>query len=1614
MSQQIYRKKSAKKAERFPIAFGSGQYVKTASIRQSFLFNNGSTLEFNSQKEKMIAKFKAEDVYEHVQFPVGAVLADIHETQFLLPEPQQVQMVDGSIAVQVLAQNALQAVIHAASLAAPGYNVEMRGRLLHEIAMDHNRKVLALQQTRPALMARYEDAHKTWVAERTKFEKKKAGCMKVFHEIFGPTTLATLQPSLSISHYRTAWFTVCQHNAQVNLGQANMNQMLNQLTNVHFNAAHTTLADLEADLGNIYLSLLQIDVPTPDTMKLHHLVNALAKSPGQEFKHVIDHVQLLNVAYPQAREMFYVKDAQLRVASDFTRSNDAIEARLKVVQAVKKKVCNHCKRKGHPTEKCWYKAPCSVCNKTGHSDGFCVKGKGPATKSGTTTNSTTVNDRFNNQTSDYSSSSVLNTIHPDYILHDSKITDDIYVDNSCTATVERTKLLGIIPGNVSDQLIFRVTVVLASLISKHKSLLWRIILDSGASSHMLPYSMMLINTRSAQGEVIMGDENSRLPIEGMGDTNISYISDVLYVPDLTVGVISVSAFDKKQCTTVFSDGVGIVYDCDGSIILTSTQASNGLYEVDALYIDYLCGVSSKLLHYTESSPQSCQTSSYEHCNCTMKRYERVERTLTGESEVLQGVTNNYPTVEVGCMCRHRLMHVRNNIDCRGQSDAKGTEILINHARCFTAQDSTVQLNPLEILHSEWGHLGEKNIKRALKDNIVKGCRYNYNDVKDLTMRVCFDCLQGRMKAKSSSPTTSHSWTPFEKIAVDFKGYFSKKGYHGERGFMLFVDYATNYVHAELVKSKSEHVRTLKDYKLKIIDKYGKTWKVLQTDSESIFKSQLVANWIRNHEIRLQLSTPYQHWQNGQVEVFVGIVMDKSRTLMCTYLTPAKYWGFAVLYACYVINRMPTSDHATSAYETLTGEKPDVSWMVPFYAPGVFHLTHEERKTPWSVKAEPCRMLGYADGYLNAYYVLNIRTQKVVVREHCIFSNNVSEDDVADVDIDESELRDDIDNLEDMIEQDPEFEESNNTDRVDDSDDDDVTSNESLFSAEYHDLHHLSTDWYADVIHQVHNTLALPPNPKSVDEALAGPDAAKWEAAIAKEVSQFKTRDTFGPAEQSGRGMKTKLILYYKYDGDYNIVCKARLVVCGYSQRKGIDYHETYSPTTTNPIVFLLLHLAGNKRMHTASFDVSAAYLEGKSDTRMYAWLPAELQSTRTKVRIEILGNWYGSKQAGKIWNDLFHTVVLKMNFIQCPVMPCLYIWVDGSDIIMLTVHVDDGLLVCSNLQLAEQFMSALLQHVRKAVLYNTVKLYLGMDITCTSDGSVYSVTQCRYIEKEFADYHHSVKTPMSVTSNLRIANPNTDNAPLLHDTGRFRYLADRTRPDILVAVGEVSTGGADAPSDDHVRVSHRIMNYLTCTKDACINLGGDGAVEMFAYCDASYITVGKCKSRLGSCIFMGYNAGAISSVSKNDTLVSHSSTEAEIKAIDMVCREIVYMRDVLKFLGYEQSNPTRIYVDSCSAIELCKILKVNHKARHINMRIHYIRELINARIIELVFVPTKFNVADVLTKALSYELHVRHIDILMHGHGGVDIEFMRRNKSYSMYMEEVNISDVMEEGEIIS
>jgi hypothetical protein len=257
--------------------------------------------------------------------------------------------------------------------------------------------------------------------------------------------------------------------------------------------------------------------------------------------------------------------------------------------------------------------------------------------------------------------------------------------------------------------------------------------------------------------------------------------------------------------------------------------------------------------------------------------------------------------------------------------------------------------------------------------------------------------------------------------------------------------------------------------------------------------------------------------------------------------------------------------------------------------------------------------------------------------------------------------------------------------------------------------------------------------------------------------------------------------------------------------------------------------------------------------------------------------------------------------------------------------------------------------------------------------------------------------------NLRDELPNPNNESLLPITGSLRFICDRTRPDILVATGELSTGAI--PSNLHYKVAEQTELYLKNTIYKCLKLGGAIKLRHFAFCDATYITTGKAKSRLGHCQFLNADSGAIKCVSQNDKTVSHSSMESEIKSLDLVINAVILTRNILIFLCYALTEPTIIFIDNMSAIELCKTLKQNHKARNINMRIQFIRECINNRLIELVFVPSEENVADVLTKPLSKETFNKHTDKLFNGFGG-DIDYLLKNSvSYIDVCNAINIHE---------
>jgi hypothetical protein len=311
----------------------------------------------------------------------------------------------------------------------------------------------------------------------------------------------------------------------------------------------------------------------------------------------------------------------------------------------------------------------------------------------------------------------------------------------------------------------------------------------------------------------------------------------------------------------------------------------------------------------------------------------------------------------------------------------------------------------------------------------------------------------------------------------------------------------------------------------------------------------------------------------------------------------------------------------------------------------------------------------------------------------------------------------------------------------------------------------------------------------------------------------------------------------------------------------------------------------------------------------------------------------------------------------------------------------------------------LLTKVKNVEVFNPTEngiKYIGMRIMKVNSEkfTYFQLDQSEYINKmdiyDTSELSSRIpKIPMPNQVNLRIEKANPNNNSLLPVTGTLRYLCDRTRPDILLATGEISTGGAEGPSDSHLKVAKQIYQYVKNTSDIKLKLGGEtifgilGDVLHFYMTDATFVTIGNSKSRLAFCGWIGTDNGAYNCVSVNDNTVSLSSTESEIKALCLCAMNIMHTRRMLRAIGYNL-KPTYVFVDNKATIELAKTLKLPARTRHIQPKINYIRERINHGDIQILFVPTKYNVADTLTKALPAESFHDHADKLLNGFKTID------------------------------
>ncbi|CAI7872892.1 unnamed protein product [Closterium sp. NIES-54] len=220
--------------------------------------------------------------------------------------------------------------------------------------------------------------------------------------------------------------------------------------------------------------------------------------------------------------------------------------------------------------------------------------------------------------------------------------------------------------------------------------------------------------------------------------------------------------------------------------------------------------------------------------------------------------------------------------------------------------------------------------------------------------------------------------------------------------------------------------------------------------------------------------------------------------------------------------------------------------------------------------------------------------------------------------------------------------------------------------------------------------------------------------------------------------------------------------------------------------------------------------------------------------------------------------------------------------------------------------------------------------------------------------------------------------PLLRDelvqlyqsiVGSFMYASTTTQPQIAYAVSQLSKV-VSCPKAFHLQAAKRVLRYLKgCVKSGIFYPAySKPQVELVGFSDADYAgDSADRKSHTGYVYCL--NGAAISWQSKRQPVVALSTTESEYISLCQCIQEGVWLKRLFGEFGHDLAGGVPVFVDNQSAIALAQNACLHGRTKHMQVRWHFIREMVASGEVILRWCPTNRQPADILTKPLPFERH---------------------------------------------
>ena len=874
----------------------------------------------------------------------------------------------------------------------------------------------------------------------------------------------------------------------------------------------------------------------------------------------------------------------------------------------------------------------------------------------------------------------------------------------------------------------------------------------------------------------------------------------------------------------------------------------------------------------------------------------------------------------------------------------------------------------------------------------------------------------------------------ELVHSDICGPMSVESVGGNLYYLLFIDDKTRETFVYFLRHKSEVFSKLVEFKTLVENQTNKKIKKFRSDNGKEFVNRQMSNLFKQCGIIHQLTCEYTPQSNGVAERANRTLMEKARSMLEEAGLERKYWAEAVQTAVHLKNRSPTKAvKGKTPEEAWSGIKPDLSELKVFGCKAYMHV-NKEKRTKLDAKSKELTFVGYSTES-KAYRLVDLKDGKLYksrdvtffenqffnrekselstqknnreIRE-CIPVTNRSDDHSTPaeqpdlfLECEEIENQSEINDSSVLVNQREErsssseqniveVEPTNNQeevpDRVEPTDNQEEVPDQGVNEIEHrrYPLRERKQKDFSDFT--LYHTMEEQQNdPLTVEEALKREDRDKWQQAINAELNALKKNGTWTLLKIDPRVhvnvVDSKWIFKIKKEPGGKERYKARLVARGFTQVQGIDYEETFSPVIRHSTLRLLLAIAVENDLQCDQMDVVTAFLNGDLSETVYMKQPKLCEEKGKEDHVCLLKKaLYGLKQAPRAWNHKLHEALIEMKFKRSENEPCVYISKQNKIITIIAVYVDDILIFYNSSKERDKVKKELKSKFEMKDL-GKIDVFLGMKIN--QQGRTIKVDQRDYIEKLLKDFGMSnckpVKTPLEMGHKL--TKPNDENYvppkeyPYQKLIGSLMYLAVCSRPDISYAVSYLSQFN-NSYTSEHWIAAKRIMRYLKGTADYRLIFMKKGE-HITGYVDADHAgDICDRKSYSGYVFLLG--GAPISWESKKQKTVALSSAEAEYIALSEACRETIFLKRLYaEIIGIDKT--ITLHSDSQSAIQIAKNPVHHQRTKHIDVRIHFIRDAVKEKVVTLKYLQTEEMTADIFTKVLprcKFEFCVKEMNLI--------------------------------------